>query len=187
MSAGSGTTWTNDRVEQLKTLWIDGLSASQIASQLGGVTRNAVIGKVHRLGLSGRQKTSTRHVKKAKPESKQVAKQPRKPAQARATVGATAAQALSPCHLLEPLPQKLAEKNNVIPMSRYLTIQELDAHTCRWPIGDPQSPQFRYCGAPTDPGQIYCGPCSQKAYLPRENKRKPAATTNQQPMWRKFR
>src|SRR6185369_705670 len=46
--------WTDERVETLKKLWLDGLSASQIAKQLGGVTRNAVIGKVHRLGLSGR-------------------------------------------------------------------------------------------------------------------------------------
>ncbi|WP_293682907.1 GcrA family cell cycle regulator, partial [uncultured Phenylobacterium sp.] len=46
--------WTDDRVDLLKTLWQDGLSASQISKQLGGVTRNAVIGKIHRLGLSGR-------------------------------------------------------------------------------------------------------------------------------------
>ena len=49
-------TWTDDRVELLKQLWADGLSASQIAGELGGITRNAVIGKVHRLGLSGRAK-----------------------------------------------------------------------------------------------------------------------------------
>ncbi|MCL5778227.1 GcrA cell cycle regulator [Limibaculum sp. FT325] len=46
--------WTDERVEKLKELWADGMSASQIAKQLGGVTRNAVIGKVHRLGLSNR-------------------------------------------------------------------------------------------------------------------------------------
>src|SRR5918999_5304444 len=46
--------WTDERVELLKKLWADGLSASQIAAELGGITRNAVIGKVHRLGLSGR-------------------------------------------------------------------------------------------------------------------------------------
>ncbi len=50
--------WTDDRVELLKKLWAEGLSASQIANRLGGVTRNAVIGKVHRLGLSGRTTTS---------------------------------------------------------------------------------------------------------------------------------
>eukprot|EP01037_Dinobryon_pediforme_P013111 gene13111-13213_t len=53
MGMESVTGWTDDRVSTLKKLWLDGLSASQIAKQLGGVTRNAVIGKVHRLGLSG--------------------------------------------------------------------------------------------------------------------------------------
>src|SRR4051794_33937208 len=52
----AGATWTDERVELLRKLWIDGLSASQIAAELGNVTRNAVIGKVHRLGLSGRAK-----------------------------------------------------------------------------------------------------------------------------------
>ena len=50
--------WNDERVELLKKLWAEGLSASQIAGRLGGVTRNAVIGKVHRLGLSGRATTS---------------------------------------------------------------------------------------------------------------------------------
>ena len=48
--------WTNERVEELKNLWSEGLSASQIAKRLGDVTRNAVIGKVHRLGLEARIK-----------------------------------------------------------------------------------------------------------------------------------
>ena len=51
--------WTDERVELLKKLWADGLSASQIAAELGGITRNAVIGKVHRLGLSGRAKSTS--------------------------------------------------------------------------------------------------------------------------------
>ena len=59
--------WTDERVELLKKLWNEGLSASQIAAQLGGVSRNAVIGKVHRLKLSGRGKTTT-----AAPRSKKV-------------------------------------------------------------------------------------------------------------------
>lgn len=187
MSASAGTTWTEERVERLKTLWSEGLSASQIASQLGGVTRNAVIGKVHRLGLSGRQRTSIKTVTKSKPEAKQVTGQTRKPRPTRIAAVSAAAQALAPSHIPEPVTENPIETNNVIPMSRYLTIQELDTHTCRWPIGDPQSPQFRYCGAPTEPGQVYCGPCSQKAYLPKENKRKPAQKSNQQLMWRQFR
>ena len=50
----SEMSWTDERVETLKSMWSDGKSASQIAKELGGVTRNAVIGKVHRLGLSNR-------------------------------------------------------------------------------------------------------------------------------------
>jgi GcrA cell cycle regulator len=56
MMVDAGASWSDERVELLKKLWNDGLSASQIAAQMGGVTRNAVIGKVHRLGLSGRGK-----------------------------------------------------------------------------------------------------------------------------------
>ncbi|HEX9322035.1 MAG TPA: GcrA family cell cycle regulator, partial [Xanthobacteraceae bacterium] len=62
--------WTDERVELLKKLWADGLSASRIAAELGGVTRNAVIGKVHRLGLSGRAKTPSSSVSRPrKPRS----------------------------------------------------------------------------------------------------------------------
>jgi hypothetical protein len=64
--------WNDERVELLKKLWTDGLSASQIAGELGGVTRNAVIGKVHRLGLSGRAKApsvSAPRVRKAVPRA----------------------------------------------------------------------------------------------------------------------
>ena len=65
--------WSEDRVETLKKLWEQGLSASQIATQLGmGVTRNAVIGKVHRLGLSGRATTS--RMKSHRPRPRMAAK-----------------------------------------------------------------------------------------------------------------
>ena len=59
--------WTDERVETLKKLWTEGLSASQIAQKLGGVTRNAVIGKVHRLGLSGRATPSRTRSRRARP------------------------------------------------------------------------------------------------------------------------
>ena len=63
--------WTEERVELLKKLWAEGLSASQIASRLGGVTRNAVIGKVHRLGLSGR--ATTTRMKTHRPRARMAA------------------------------------------------------------------------------------------------------------------
>ena len=60
--------WTDDRVETLKKMWTDGQSASQIAKELGGVTRNAVIGKVHRLGLSNRAGAAATPAPAAAPE-----------------------------------------------------------------------------------------------------------------------
>src|ERR1700691_4762226 len=59
LQGGLCMSWTDERVELLKKLWSDGLSASQIAAELGGITRNAVIGKVHRLGLPGRAKSTS--------------------------------------------------------------------------------------------------------------------------------
>src|SRR5438128_4347801 len=115
--------WTDERVELLKKLWQDGLSASQIAKQLGGVTRNAVIGKVHRLGLSGRATPS----KPARPTFKA-------PRPARPVTSAPSA----PRRLAEPALHAHA------PAVRYVdetpgtaTVLTLGAHMCKWPIGDP--------------------------------------------------
>ena len=76
--------WTDERVEQLKKMWNEGQSASQIAKELGGVTRNAVIGKVHRLGLSNRTSGGgSAKAAKAEPKAKAAPKAPAKPDAAR--------------------------------------------------------------------------------------------------------
>src|SRR5438552_11693399 len=92
--------WTDERVETLKKLWLDGLSASQIAKHLGGVTRNAVIGKVHRLGLSGRATPS-------KP-ARTIFKAPRPARPAVAT-----AQPAQPRRLIEPSASLAAQPSAV--------------------------------------------------------------------------
>lgn len=74
MSAAQPNTWTPERVETLTALWEEGLSCREIATRLGGVTRSAVIGKVHRLGLDGRENPSTPGSKRAAPK---VAKPPK--------------------------------------------------------------------------------------------------------------
>lgn len=159
----SGIGWTEERVDRLKALWAEGLSASQVAADLGGVTRNAVIGKVHRLGLSGRAGKPSKRVSAPRtPTSKTSA--PSEPKTDLATVPRSRgnlALALAPV-CSEPAPTEAVQ---IIPAARYLTINELDAFTCRWPIGDPMSPDFRFCGAPTTSDQPYCTACSKKAYL----------------------
>ena len=152
-----GAGWTEERVERLKSLWMEGLSASQIASELGGVTRNAVIGKVHRLGLSGRVTTA------AKPRAPRPRLQ-RSPRYASGrTLGHRGSLALASPDI-DDIEDEVEITAEVVPLARYLSLAELEPGSCRWPIGDPASPQFRFCGAPALPGQSYCRACARKAY-----------------------
>ena len=165
--------WTDEVVEQLKQHWIDGKSASQIASLLGnGVTRNAVIGKVHRLGLAGRAKTPSASVARprrvAPPHTHRIAG-PRLSSHApRITRGATAL-ALAP-ELLSELDQPEFE-SVVVPMSLRVTIVELKELMCRWPLGDPATSEFRYCGSPSASGP-YCAYHGGLAYQPAQERRR---------------
>lgn len=152
-------TWTDERVELLKKLWADGLSASQIAAELGGITRNAVIGKVHRLGLSGRAKS---------PSS--AAPRPRKPRSpshmlrvSRPSVRGNTALARLYEYEPEPEPEPI---ENIIPIGQRRNLLELTESTCRWPIGDPGSADFFFCGGNTVTGLPYCAYHSRVAYQP---------------------
>jgi GcrA cell cycle regulator len=157
--------WTDERVELLKKLWADGLSASQIAGELGGITRNAVIGKVHRLGLSGRAKSSSSGT--ARP------RKPRAPGNmmrvSRSSMRGNTALAHAYEHDLEPEPEFI---DNVIPMGQRRTILELTEDTCRWPIGDPSSPDFFFCGGNTVSSLPYCSHHSRVAYQPVNDRRR---------------
>ena len=151
--------WTDERVENLKKLWQDGLSASQIAKQLGGVTRNAVIGKVHRLGLSGRATPS-------KPQ-RTVFKAPRP---ARAPAPAIAA----PRRIAEAAPQQSAPVRYIDERPGTATVLTLGAHMCKWPIGDPSLDSFTFCGRRSDEGP-YCDEHASVAYQPVQSKKKSGA------------
>lgn len=165
----SANQWTDERVELLKKLWQEGLSASMIATQLGGVTRNAVIGKVHRLGLSGRTKTIT--------TSSRVAQQkPRQQSAPRPTVqpltfGATA---LKPRPV--PAPRPVAAPEPIpfpAPAGDRISILQLTERTCRWPIGDPATSEFGFCGASKEPGGApYCPYHCRIAYQPVVDRRR---------------
>jgi GcrA cell cycle regulator len=153
--------WTDERVETLKKLWQDGLSASQIAKQLGGVTRNAVIGKVHRLGLSGRATPS----KPARP----VFKAPRP---ARATVAPSAPRRIAEPMVATPAPAPVRYVDEAPGSATVLT---LGAHMCKWPIGDPASDNFTFCGRRIGEGP-YCVEHAQVAYQPSQAKKRSGAT-----------
>lgn len=146
--------WTDVRVELLKKLWADGLSAGQIAKQLTGVSRNSVIGKIHRLGLSGRASPS-------KPA--RIAKAPRtsvalnnKVRPGGSPFGFTPAGEQSRRSGLMPAQPPRAPMPKDRPGDTALChdLLDLKSHMCRWPIGDPVEAGFGFCGRKTD--GTYC-------------------------------
>jgi GcrA cell cycle regulator len=166
--------WTDERVEQLKQHWMEGKSASQIASLLGhGLTRNAIIGKVHRLGLAGRTRSpnsvlSHPRQSAASHGAHRSAALRATPAAPRLTRGATAL-AVAPQLLVEAEPETF--ESVVLPMSLRVTIVELKEAMCRWPLGDPANPDFRYCGSPAASGP-YCVHHGRLAYQPANDRRR---------------
>lgn len=160
--------WTDDRVESLKKLWAEGLSASQIAARLGGVTRNAVIGKVHRLGLSGRATTS--RMKSHRPR-RVAAKRPGKTRYAN-----SGNPALRSLYHPDAEPYKPQFEEVVIPLAERKTIQTLEECHCRWPIGDPQEEDFHFCGREKVAGLPYCKTHAVRAFQPPQTRRRDRAT-----------
>jgi GcrA cell cycle regulator len=157
--------WTDERVELLKKLWSDGLSASQIAAELGGITRNAVIGKVHRLGLSGRAKSPS----STAPRQRKARAHPHIMRVARPAMRGNTALAQAFDYEIEVEPELV---DNIIPMGQRRNILELTEETCRWPIGDPGSAEFFFCGGQTTTGLPYCGHHSRIAYQPAGDRRR---------------
>jgi len=161
--------WTDERVEQLKKMWLDGLSASQIAGELAnGITRNAVIGKVHRLGLSGRVKTPVPAPARARPKTGEDDHAPITP-----VIHGNLALAAEVRPVPAPAPAPRAPGEDVvIPISERVSIMELRESMCRWPLGDPTSSDFRYCGAKMQIGLgPYCAHHARIAYQPAQDRR----------------
>ena len=174
--------WTDERVDLLRQLWLDGRSASQISAALGaGLLRNAVIGKVHRLGLAGRAKNAS--APPSAPSQPRAQPAARRAAAARQTAASTSvsagaaivhgntALAIAPEMAVEALPIRI-EEEVVIPMSLRVTIVDLKESMCRWPLGDPSSPDFRYCGSPASASAPYCCHHGKLAYQPAQDRRR---------------
>jgi GcrA cell cycle regulator len=151
--------WTDERVALLRKLWAEGLSASQIAKQLGGVTRNAVIGKVHRLGLAGRATPS------------RPAKRPVRTARPR-VIGPSAPRMRMPSNVptvviphLEPLKLDDGKAANVLTLNESM---------CKFPIGDPTDADFAFCGRGVSGGP-YCADHARLAYQPSQARKRRTA------------
>jgi len=201
--------WTPDRVENLKKMWSEGQSASQIATDLGGVTRNAVIGKIHRLGLSNRGV----HIQKEKRsipinETAPIRKIKKKSVreEVKSNNSETGAQDNNDKSLgiqtskknplnsysqniskpiiftaNQPLPpqpsnpeiseETLKNVKSLEKKSKKLSLMELTERTCKWPIGDPATEKFWFCGHTAEPGKPYCETHIEIAFQPVASRR----------------
>ena len=176
--------WNDERVAILKKMWLEGNSASEIAKELGNITRNAVIGKVHRLGLSNRDTnisksgaTPTKAIKNAKrgrppkvnqePKKRGRPQKPKGPTDFREkfndddqSISPSANSKLSHESNLEVVSDLSEEtiKNllKVEMKSKKISLMELTERTCKWPIGDPATDTFWFCGHESEPGKPYC-------------------------------
>lgn len=180
--------WTDDRVATLTKMWGEGQSASQIAKELGGVTRNAVIGKVHRLGLSNRTTTGAKPAAKGKVAAKPAAARAKPAAKAKAapSVPAVPTKPVLPVRKViipagQPLPpqpsaneispEALASVREVEKKAKKISLMELTERTCKWPIGDPATDEFWFCGLETEPGKPYCEAHVGVAFQPMSSRR----------------
>ncbi|MCB5198686.1 GcrA cell cycle regulator [Loktanella sp. TSTF-M6] len=198
--------WTDERVETLKRMWGEGQSASVIAKELGGVTRNAVIGKVHRLGLSNRAGSAAAApaeteaapapvaetaAAEEKPEmmTKSAAPPPKTkktaeeeeveeldengiPISAARRAIIPAGQPLPPQPSANEIsPEALAKVNEVEKTARKIGLMDLTEKTCKWPVGDPATQDFWFCGLPSQAGKPYCEAHVGVAFQPMSSRR----------------
>ncbi|RJF70894.1 GcrA family cell cycle regulator [Rhodopseudomonas palustris] len=169
MSSGA-LGWTDERVAQLTRLWEGGLTASQIAAELGQVSRNAVVGKVHRLGLSGRPirpasgAPRPRRAETTRPVRWTPQTAPRRTA---APPFAAVAAAVDP-----------AIDAARVPPGQRLSLLGLDDSNCHWPFGDPATHEFFFCGGRALPGLPYCAHHVRLAYRAGDDCRRTTGTSN---------
>lgn len=191
--------WTDEMVEELKRLWAEGVTTGEIGRRLN-ISKNSIVGKVHRLGLSGRpspikkksdaaeaksaaQPAAKKAVptKEAKPAKQQPAETPVQKTEPKPAAKPVQAPAPEPKPVvIKAAPQKTAvdsdeedialAKSIAMPVSEkdkkeFLSLTDLDNHTCRWPVGDPKDDNFHFCGKKVRLGQTYCEEHAAIAYV----------------------
>lgn len=150
--------WTEQRVEILRQLWGQGQTASQIAAILGGVTRNAVIGKAHRLGLTARPSPIKRDASKPVEAKRRVA-----PSIAMPKPQPILRGAVLPSHA--KIEERRPDPNlNRPSMTARFGKNIAGRASCSWPIGDPKTADFHFCGETNEPGRPYCSTHCAQAY-----------------------
>ena len=184
--------WTEEKVELLKKLWCQQYTACQVAEKIGGVTRNAVIGKAYRLKLKKpplekpERESSKKAGKKKQPEPARQTPDPisktdprlseersrtRKPIPLKKPILITGRPLPPQPSLNEVSAEELENVKEVEKTSLKISLMELTERTCKWPIGDPATPDFWFCGLPSMQGKPYCQAHESIAYQPLASRR----------------
>jgi GcrA cell cycle regulator len=151
--------WTDAAIETLRQMALEGKSASSIAAALGAPSRNAVIGKANRIGV---KLTGNIHCSATRPP-RSITERPRRPAIARTeSLGRRAIVSVVP---RERKPAWVFAEAQVGEMLK-VGFEDIREDACRWPIGDPTSEEFVYCGIQTAKGRSYCAGHCRMAYKP---------------------
>ena len=152
--------WTDAAIETLRQMALEGKSASSIAAALGAPSRNAVIGKANRIGVK-----LTGHMNCSAPRApRSVTERPRRPAIARTNSPSWRRTAV-PAIPRERKPAWAFAEAQVGEMLK-VGFDEISEGSCRWPLGDPTSEEFVYCGVQTAKGRSYCAGHCRMAYKP---------------------
>ena len=146
--------WTEEQVEKLRQMWEQGKTSNEIAKKLG-VTKNSIVGKVHRLCLKARPSP----IKSKEDKSENLTQQENYAAEE-----TISANAMTEEKFVENEKAQSSAKNGK-KVTRCIKLTDLDSHTCRWPIGDPRDDDFCFCGRKVRAGQTYCDEHSQVAYV----------------------
>ncbi len=142
--------WTDEMIDGLRKMWKQGLTTNEIAKQLG-VSKNSIVGKVHRLNLTARP-SPIKKKEDASPDSQKTAQE------STDTKTVVKKITINPVEIKTTMPA--AGKD-----SGCLKLTDLDNHTCRWPMGDPRDDNFCFCGKKVRSGQTYCEEHSAIAYV----------------------
>lgn len=162
--------WTEESIARLRELWAEGHSTAEIGRRMG-ISKNAVVGKAHRLDLDGRPS----------PIRREGDAEPLHPAVPRRVTGptlpplSTAAPVVPTAPLPRPAPvvhrAEAPKPQVVLPVA----VRTPRTHTCCWPLGDPGTRSFRFCDAGATPGKPYCADHAAVAYVKVRDRREEAA------------
>lgn len=170
--------WTDKMVEDLCIMWKQGLTTGEIGKRLG-VSKNSIVGKVHRLQLDARpspikKKEDIAAIKETIVEIENEAA-PKVKAEKKVEKEVPAKEILEvkptkEVKTKEPKVTKIEKRGPICPIQPFVNrgevkLTDLDNHTCRWPIGDPKDDNFRFCGKKVRVGQTYCEEHSALAYV----------------------